>query len=189
MKTDEIYTLLNAFYNGDTTVEQEQALLAYFESGDVAAELIPEKEIFLGMYRPEPVEVPPALEATLGHLVDKLARDENKKASEKPQRSTKRLLMWVSSAAACIALLISATFYFNRKPPVEQLSEVNAVSGQVNNLSEEDKQTLKEAQKALMLLSSNFNKGVGQLAIVSSSLDKTNEILNKTFNRKKNRES
>jgi hypothetical protein len=38
-----------------------------------------------------------------------------------------------------------------------------------------------EAQKALLLVSRNFNKGLNQLAMVSQELDKSNQILNKTF--------
>lgn len=188
MKTDEIKIMLDAFYNGETTVAEELILLKYFSSEDIAEELLDEKEVFLSMYQAEPIDVPPALEPKLENLIDELASKEEKNAGIKPVAKRKHLLRWVGSAAACIALLISVTFYFNNKPDAGQ-PPATPEQQTAGNLSEADKKALKEAEDALILLSSNFNKGVDQLAIVSSSLDKSNEILNKTLNRKKDKES
>ncbi|GAB6121230.1 hypothetical protein [Dysgonomonas termitidis] len=188
MKTDEIKIMLDAFYNGETTAAEELRLLEYFSSEYVADELLDEKEVFLSMYQAEPIDVPPALETKLENLIDNLASEEKQKAEINAGSNRKHLLRWVGSAAACIAVLISVTFYFNNKPDAGQPT-VSPKQQTAENLSEADKKALKEAEDALILLSSNFNKGVNQLAIVTSSLDKSNEILNKTLNRKKDKES
>lgn len=182
MKTDEIKIMLDAFYNGETTAEEEQILLKYFRREDVAEELLDEKEVFLAMYKAEPVNVSPALSSKLESLIDELALEDEQRVEPKTQHTRKHLLRWVGSAAACIAMLISATFYFNNKPDVGDGTTAPDQQA-IENLSEADKKALKEAEDALILLSSNFNKGVNQLELVSSSLDKSSEILNKTLNR------
>ncbi|MDR1882711.1 MAG: hypothetical protein LBR26_08005 [Prevotella sp.] len=178
MKTDEIKIMLTAFYNGDTTPDEEQILLKYFSREEIAGDLPDEKELFLRMYQAEPINVPPALESKLKNLIDELALNEEQTAI-KPRRNKRHLLKRAGSVAACIAVLISVTVYFNNKPEINQSPPVQEQA--VGNLSDADKKALREAQDALILLSSNFNKGVGQLTVVSSNIDKTNEILNKTL--------
>lgn len=190
MNTSKIKILLEAFYNGETNAEEEQILLAYFKGADVDKELIDEKDIFLAMYQPEPIEVPSSLEEKLNFLIDDLAAKECTLEEKAPQNK-KRMLTWVGSIAAGIAVLVSVSLFFNNKttettaPTIAQ----NQEGTNINNLSEADKKALKEAEEAIVLLSSKFNKGVNQLAVVSSNIDKTNEILNKSFNLKKEKKS
>lgn len=185
MNTNEIKKLIDAFYNGETSVEEEQLLLNYFNTEDVAEELLEEKEIFLHMYNAELVDVPVGLETKLNDLIDELASEEKKVFKLKAQTNKRQMWVRIGSIAAGVALVISAGVYFNKKadsitPPLAQ--------GQTENVDVEDKEKIKEAQEALVLLSSKFNKGMDQLAVVSSNLDKPNEIINKTFNRKKDKE-
>ena len=182
MNTTEIKKLIDVFYNGETSVEEEQLLLDYFNSENVAEELFEEKELFLHMYNTDPVDVPAGLESKLNNLIDELASEETEKVKLQPKR--KQMWARAGSIAAGVALLISAGVYFNKKantitPPIAQ--------GGTEIINTEDEQKIKEAQEALVLLSSKFNKGMDQLAVVSTNLDKTNEIINKTFNRKKDK--
>lgn len=186
MNTDNIKKLIEAFYNGETTAEEELQLLSYFQGEDVAAELLEEKEVFLGMYKSEPVDVPAELESKLNNLIDGLASQETVEVPQVNTVGRRSLWLKAGSIAAGIAILVTAGVYFNRKadhvtPPIAE--------GQSGTISKEDEQKIKEAQEALILLSSKFNKGLDQLAVVSENMDKTNEILNKTFNRKKDKES
>ena len=193
MKTTDIKILLEAFYNGETNADEDRLLMEYFRSGDVAEELKDEQTIFLAMYQAEPVDVPLSLESKLNSLVDELAERENMEAVKVEMRSqTNRRAMWtwIGSAAAGVAILISAGIFFSKSTTT--IPDEPVVAQQQPNqaeMSEADKQAVKEAEEALILLSSKFNKGVNQLALVSSNIDKTNEILNKAFNRKKDKES
>lgn len=189
MNTDDIKKLLDAFYNGETSADQERILMEYFSGEDIADDLKDEREIFLGIYQGESVEVPSSLESKLNNLVDELAGKEAKKetgAERKSLNSRRTMWTWIGSAAAGVAILISAGIFFN-KPAAETVIAQNQPGN--TELSEADKEAVKEAEDALVLLSSKFNKGVNQLAVVSSNIDKTNDILNKTFNRKKDKES
>jgi len=177
MDTGEIKKLIEAFYNGETSAEEEQILFDYFDGENVAEELLDERKIFLQMNEKDNIDIPSGLEARLDSLIDELARAEE----TKKQPKKKQLWAWAGSVAAGIALLIFAGIHFSK--------EQNPVIPTVTVAETEDQQKIEEAQKALLLLSSNFNKGVDQLSLVSTNLDKANDILNKTFNRKNDKES
>ncbi|NDV93729.1 hypothetical protein D0T84_02195 [Dysgonomonas sp. 521] len=185
MNTYDIKKLIEAFYLGETTAEEELRLLSYFQGEDVADELLDEKEVFLAMYKSETIDVPAGLESKLNNLIDGLASQETTEAPLENTARRRSLWLKAGSIAAGIAILVSAGVYFNSKadttPPIAE--------GQSGTMSKEDEQKIKEAQEALILLSSKFNKGLDQLAVASENMDKTNEILNKTFNRKKDKES
>lgn len=193
MKTNDIKILLEAFYNGETNADEERLLTEYFKGQDVAEELKDEQAIFLAMYDAEPVDVPLSLESKLNSLIDELEEKETRetvKVEMKPRTNRRLMWTWIGSAAAGVAILISAGIFFNKSTATIPDGPVVAQQqpGQPE-MSEADKKAVKEAEDALVLLSSKFNKGVNQLAVVSSNIDKTNEILNKAFNRKKDKES
>ena len=66
MKTSEIKKLVEAFYNGETTIEEEKLLLSYFQGEDIAEELLKERDLFLDLYKSEPIDVP-LQDRTLDH--------------------------------------------------------------------------------------------------------------------------
>ncbi|MDH6307678.1 hypothetical protein M2451_000127 [Dysgonomonas sp. PFB1-18] len=171
MDTNEIKILLEAFYNGETSQAEEQKLLDYFNSDNVAEELFQEKELFLKLNEPDTINYPQELEFKLNNLIDDLARKE----SVKPAQNKQKLWLWAGSAAAGVALLISAGLYINNKTEEVTNTDITAAAP-------EDRLKMEEAREALILLSSNFNKGVSQLEIISENIDKTHEILNKTIN-------
>ncbi len=170
MKTEDVKILIQAFYQGETTVEEEKRLLYYFEGNDIPEELSEEKELFLRLYRPEPVAVPENLKSKLNVLIDQLAEDEEKKSSPK----TKRLWIWISSAAACIIILIASGVILNI-----QTEEKSGLSAQESGIITDPDIASKEAQKALELVSKNFNKGTEQLALVSENMEKANRLIEK----------
>ncbi|MDR1090686.1 MAG: hypothetical protein LBL79_06385 [Prevotella sp.] len=193
MKTNDIKILLEAFYNGETSAGEDRILMDYFRGEEVAEELKDEQKIFLAMYEAEPVDVPLSLESEMNSLIDGLAGDESKEAQKvelKPQDNRRIMWTWIASAVAGVAILVSAGIFFNK--PAAVIPDEPAIAQQQPDepeMPEADKQAVKEAKEALILLSAKFNKGVNQLAVVSSNIEKTNEVLNKSFNRKKDKES
>lgn len=187
MNTDNIKKLIEAFYNGETTAEEEQILKDYFNGDNIAEELEEEKDIFVQLYDAKPIEVPSTLKPRLENLIDDLAAQEKEEVViSEPKQSKRHLMRWIGSIAAGVAILISAGIYFKGKSNINP--SINEYT-QMKDTYSDPEEAYKEAQKALALVSSNFNKGVSQVNVVSESLDKTNEILNKTFNRKNNKES
>lgn len=187
MKTEDIKKLIEAFYNGEASHEEEKILLEYFSSDNVAEELLDEKEIFMAAFEVEQTDepIPSGLEQRLTNLIDDLDRKEQ--VAAKKQRKNVRLITWVwtSGVAACLAILLSLGIHFNKNGNTTGTTDSIA---QINELSEEDLHKMKEAEKALMMLSSNYNKGINQLNAASEGLNKTNEILNKALNKKNNKE-
>lgn len=178
MDTGEIKKLIEAFYNGETTAEEEQILFDYFNSDNVADDLKDEKTIFRQMNETDNIDIPPMLESKLNNIIDELARKDGAK------KKTNKIRLWAGagSIAAGLALLIFAGIHFSK----EQYNVMPATS---TYSQAEDQKKIEEAQKALLLLSSNFNKGMDQLDVVSTNLDKANEILDKTLNRKNDKGS
>ncbi len=170
MKTEEVKILIQAFYRGETTVKEEQKLLYYFEGNDIPAELSEEKKIFLRFYQSEPVKVPENLESKLNVLIDQLAGEETKRSFSK----TKKMSIWISSVAACIIILITSGIILNM-----QTGKNSDLSGLQKGIITDPDVAAIEAQKALVLVSRNFNKGTEQLALVSENIEKANQLLEK----------
>ncbi|GHT49228.1 hypothetical protein FACS189440_14570 [Bacteroidia bacterium] len=117
------------------------------------------------------IEVPDGLESKLETLIDQLAEKE-----QQSKRKGEQIRLWIVSAAASLALLISAGVLFHSKN-----GNNYPVTAQKVHTIEDPEITRQEAEKALTLVSINFNKGMGQLAIVTNEIEKSNTTLNKTF--------
>lgn len=184
MSVSEIKILLEAFYNGSTTREEERILFEYFNGENVVDELVSEKEVFLAICEKESIEVPIQLEYRLNNLIDDFKDNDLK------QKEIKRFSIWkYISVAACIALIASVGFYLHNRPKVDSSMTIVENTSDTDKLTPEDIEKLKKAESALLLVSKNFNKGMDQLAMVSLNVDKTNRIINKATKRNKTRKS
>lgn len=170
MKTNEVKHLLNSFYEGATTPEEELLLRNYFNSGEVEQELLDEKNIFLSLEQSEIIDVPNHLASQLDTLISNLDRENHKRVSF----STKTLIRWVS-VAACIALLTTASFYLFHP------SMSNHDQTLVEDIDHEPEVDIIQVEKALALLSNNFNKGMKQIDGMQSNFEKTNAMLEEIF--------
>ena len=120
----------------------------------------------------EETEIPDGLETRLEVLIDRLAE-----AEIQSKKRTKKLRLQIGSIAASIAVLVSIGLYINRQNGLK-----DTLAAQ-NSQIEDAKIAYMEAQKALELVSRNFNIGLDQLTLVSNEIEKTNKILNETFKR------
>ncbi|MDR1526314.1 MAG: hypothetical protein LBS46_01425 [Dysgonamonadaceae bacterium] len=117
------------------------------------------------------IEVPAGLESRLETLIDRLAEEEKQSANR--IRQTRR---WISGIAASVILLLTIGIAF---------SDYSTPAGWTaqTTLSEEQEQACREAEKALMLVSRHFNKGIDQLSLAMNEIEKTNYTLHKTIKR------
>ena len=114
----------------------------------------------------EKIDVPTDLEAKLSGLIDRL---------ETAEKRSKKTVFWISGIAASMVMLFSIGFLYNAENTFD--APVAA-----NHIVIEDPETASiEAQKALLKIAVNFNKGMEQLNLLPENLQKTNEILNKTI--------
>jgi hypothetical protein len=172
MKIFEIEKLIADFYEGKTSVDQEKEIMHFFETQEVPPHLLAEKELFLEMYSSckdidNEIEVPAHLEKKLNLLIDTW---EEKEKIKKP-RLERRIINWqlISGIAASVCLILSIGLY----PYLEQQKPV------LTDTYSNPQDAYEEAQKALLLVSNNLNKGVSQLESAQEDMNKVNEIINK----------
>ena len=171
MKVNEVEKLLTAFYEGNTSIEEEKALMHYFQTADVPKHLLAEKEIFLQLSTDEP-KVPKELEKKLSGLIDTWEQEEKEKLNI--QSARKINWKWVGSVAAGILLIFSIWTYTDyNKPKAYTTSQVDTYT--------KPEDAFKEAQRALTLVSRNLNKGMAQLEAAESKMKRVDDILNKQF--------
>lgn len=174
MKTNDAKKIIESFYDGTISQREELLLFNYFNSDQVAEELLGEKEIFLQLtHREKNIEVPTRLEAKLNNLIDKLAEEEAPKKTR-----LKQLKLWLSVAAS-VAALLSLGLYMNSLS-IEDNTQIVKRTTHRSNLAITDAEYM-QAEDAMRLLSSNFNKGMQQIDDMKENLEKTNKILNETF--------
>jgi len=116
------------------------------------------------------IDVPSGLESKLERLIDRLDKEETQS-----KRKAIQIRLWVGSIAASIIVLFSVGLYIHSSDKMKMSD-----TSQPSTISDPDV-AYREAEKALILVSENFNKGLAQLAMVSDQIDKTNKTLDKTF--------
>ena len=136
MDAHKIKILLERFYDGQTTEEEENILRNYFDSDEVASELETEKVFF------NQLPMTDGLEQRLSNHIDELAK------KEKPARQTS--IRWIAGIAASVLLIVSAGLYFgtNRPDPFYQ------------DTYDTPEEAYATTEKAITLLATNVNKGL-----------------------------
>ncbi|GHT07676.1 hypothetical protein FACS189426_01550 [Bacteroidia bacterium] len=119
------------------------------------------------------IEVPADLESRLETLIDDLAEKE-----KQSKRKARQLRLWAVGVAASIILFFSAGsfFYFDRENTI-------SLTAQTFHPDENTENACIEAQKALALVSVNFNKGLNQWIIANKEIEKSNKKLNELLRR------
>lgn len=185
MNIEEVKLLIEAFYNGETSSAEEQALLRYFEGDNIPEELVEERDLFLQLNNTQSIEIPLGLEAKLSNFIDTLVEKEQVKTVDLNPRKGNRTQLWlrVGGVAASIALLFSIGVYLNKSDDNVDASPQMVQDLQLKDSFDDPQEAYKEAEKALLLVSLNLNKGVNQISVVSDNIDKSNTILDKSVNR------
>jgi hypothetical protein len=165
MKTKEIKHLLETFYEGESTMEEE-AYLRQFFSGEVPAELKEEKEYFsqlMELEEKENCKTPHDLEKDLDHWFESLETSEYK-----PAKRTIRFI-WTAIAGAAAMVALVWIFYFQTPSTTSETFIVQTT------LSEEEKE---ELVRALETVSYNLNKGLDELKEIPKTLELAQEMFN-----------
>ncbi|TDP00659.1 hypothetical protein [Flavobacterium sp. 245] len=149
MELDRIENILEKYFQGETTIAEENELKEYFSSPNVAQHL--------EQYQP-----------MFGYFSQV---KQQKSTQEIPLQTKKRNVAWLSIAASMVVLLGIGTYFFtsekNAAPAVAQ-SEL----GTYDNPEE----ALKATQKALALLSNNVNVGIESVQYINEYEQSKNKI-------------
>jgi hypothetical protein len=130
MESDRIEILLEKYFQGETSIAEEQELKNYFSSLDVAQHLVQYKPIF-------------------GYF--SLAK-EQQFAQEIPPQSKKRNVAWLSIAASVVVLLGIGTYAYYSVDSANENKNLGTY--------DDPEEAFRATQQALLLLSDNVKVGI-----------------------------
>ena len=158
MNEKELNQLLEKYYKGESTEEEEKFLRDFFKNSLIPEGYEAEKVIF-GYYSEEAEIVEPSvgLEERIIAGIDEADRERKKRILRK------RILPYLSAAAGLLILTGSYFFFVNRKAPLDTFSDPRIAYA--------------ETMKILMEVSTKLNQGTKALEPVG----KINELTNKSF--------
>lgn len=130
MEFNKMEALLEKYFEGETSIAEENELKNYFSSSNVAPNLEQYKPLF-------------------GYFTE--AKKENFE-KEVPLISKRQKVAWLSMAASIAVLLGVGTYTYFNADTVKENNELGTY--------EDPKEALEATQKALAMLSNNVNVGV-----------------------------
>jgi hypothetical protein len=149
MELDKIENILEKYFQGETTIAEENQLKEYFSSPNVAQHLEQYKPMF-------------------GYFSQV---KQQKTTREIPLQTKKRNVAWLSIAASAVVLLGIGTFYYvseETATPVVAQSELGTY--------DDPEEALAATQKALALLSNNVNVGIESVQYIQEYEQSKNKI-------------
>lgn len=147
---EEIRKLLDRFYLGETTLEEEKILQDYFSSVSIPEELLPDRDLFLSLEGSgNVIAVPENLNQKILNVIDQ---------QEKKVVRTRRISVFSLSGLAAGLLVVIALYvgYFkaDNHPRFAQ---------QMTDTYEDPQDAYEEARKTLAYVSAKLNTGTDEL--------------------------
>ncbi|KAF2081369.1 hypothetical protein [Flavobacterium sharifuzzamanii] len=150
MELNKIEEILEKYFQGETSIAEENQLKEYFSSSNVAQHLEQYKPMF-------------------GYFSQ---AKEQKSTYEIPLQTKKQNVAWLSIAASAVILLGIGTYFF-----VSEKNDTTAVASQTELGTYDDpEEALKATQKALALLSNNVNVGIESVHYIKEYEQSKNKI-------------
>jgi hypothetical protein len=150
MEINKIETLLEKYFEGVTTITEENELRSYFSSGDVAQHLIQYQHFFKGLNQSKKEQ--------FTRIV--------------PFYEQKRPVLWLSIAASMVVAVGVGSYAF--------LNTENTPSQSDLGTYEDPKVAFEATQKALSLLSNNINVGIESVLYIEEYQIAKNKVFKKT---------
>lgn len=165
MAYNEIKELLDKYFDGETSLEEENRLRTYFTQEDIAETLRPYQPLFQFFTAER--------EITLGKDFDRQLL-EKIDAKPRPKPMIRRLNTWVVRVAALVALAVGLWMIYPETPQPEEVAAID--------WSKYEPKTVEEAytitRKALLRTSDELNRGAAMAAEEVGKVQKLGEVLN-----------
>ncbi|HDR88111.1 MAG TPA: hypothetical protein ENN63_00590 [Bacteroidetes bacterium] len=162
MEWKVIKNLLEKYYKGSTSTEEENILKEALRQDDLPGEFLPDREVILGLEAQQQVEPPEGFEARLEKTLHKAAG--SRPVIRLPGR---RMIYTAASAAAVMVVLVSGYF----------LLRTSGMFGPTPADTFEDPQLAwEETKSTLMLVSEMLNKGTAPLENLTEWHEHTREL-------------
>lgn len=166
MDTNKIKNLLEKFYRGETSIEEEKALAAFLLQENVPDEFLPDQKIFRALNETS-VDVPIESSKAIESLIDSFEEEESSDRKIK----TLNIRYWAIGVAASLALILGV-----RQFQKSQQAESALYTDTYKNPDDAYRATM----DALQLFSENFSKGTESVEKANAQLEKAQEIINKS---------
>jgi len=161
----EIRKLLDRFYLGETSLEEEKILQKYFSSASVPEELIPDRDLFRSLGdASNSVAVPEGLNQKVLDVIDQ---------QEKKMVRTRRISVFSLSGLAAGLLVVIALYvgYFRDDAPGL------LASNQMIDTYEDPQDAYEEARSTMAYVSAKLNTGTSELEHVKKASKATSDPL------------
>lgn len=167
---DEIRFLLGKFYEGETSLAEEQLLADFFATcSDIPEDLKADRALFVELVSAESedlgnVAVPEGLVEELAAVIDREAGKE--------RHSGQRWWTWqrVAGIAASVCLFVSVGIYILNQPVSTEM-----YAGKNVYVPQTEEEAIAVTSKALMLMAEKVNVANERMALASSRLEEINE--------------
>ena len=162
METNELESLIERYYQAQTTPEEEQFLFLFFQQEKTPIHLQKDKEIFLRLHTlsyNDNIPIPSGLKEKISVQIDNIS-------GGKPKAHKKHILLSWSMGIAASLLVICGVYTLTLTTPVQQ------------NTIDNPQEAYIETQKALTLFASKIDKGVNAL----QKTEETQHTISKQLN-------
>jgi uncharacterized pyridoxal phosphate-containing UPF0001 family protein len=165
MTQENILLLIEKYFAGETSIEEEKSLKQYFSQAEIATELMRYKSLFIFLKEEKKIEMarPIALPKAIPHLQS-------------------RQWVWNVAAAAVALLIVSVlSFKYLQKVDNQQVMAHKNPNYIVLDEGDDPQKAFEQAQAALMLVSKKMRKGeraaTQGLMKVKSATDDAEQVL------------
>jgi hypothetical protein len=161
-----IEQLLNKFYEGNSTSEEERLLTEYFLNEENTDERWKEdRKLFRALHDTQievPADVSEQLEKTIAQF----------DVPRKIQLHKRTLHYWISGAAAVVLLCVGLHFFTMQESHQPTLADTFSTPEEAALV----------AGQTLAFVSAKLNQGLNQAAVAGQEIEKLNQVLNKFLN-------
>ncbi len=151
MKSDMIKQLLDRYFEGNSSLKEEQQLRRYFTEGPVAPELIAYQAIFQVLQAEQEIKLPSDFESNFMKLIE-TPESETKIRSIALRRPIR---LWISRAAAIIILVLGLAWVLQ---PLNEPTETASIDWSQYE-PEDPEEAIEYYKQAMLKLGAALNNG------------------------------
>ena len=157
MELAKIESLLETYFDGNTTLEEESTLRNYFANEEVADHLAPYKSLFASL---------------------SVAKEEvSQRELQLPETARSSRGMWYSIAASVAIVLGVAGFMFSNSGISQDEKDALMALNKTKETMLMFSNNLNKGTESMFVLSENFNKGTDALVAINEITLTTNRVL------------
>ena len=164
MEIKHIVELLDKYYGGKTTLEEESELKHFFQQDNVPSELQADRKLFMLYPRlaQQPISLPPELEKRLSANIDQWEKENQPTRRRLLPPSIKR---WSIGIAACLLIGIGIGYYQHK------------IELEPTDTFDDPALAYQETQRTLQHFAIDFQKGEEQVVKVEETVHKVQQAL------------